>query len=152
MAMNWVIRAFWAATPPGKRKFLSREEFAALHGAAPEDLQAVVDFAQSHGLEVVETNAARRVVQVSGTVAQVSEAFAVTLYRYEWQGESYRGREGYIHLPNNLADITLGNFLVSWRFRMFWYNLLPIPDISDVTKRSVSSFFYPVLIRQAFGS
>ena len=103
-------QAFWVATPPGKRKFLSREEFAALHGAAPEDLQAVVDFAQSHGLDVVETNAARRVVQVSGTVAQVSEAFAVTLHRYEWQGESYRGREGYIHLPNNLADIVEGVF------------------------------------------
>ena len=39
--------AHWMATPPGKRKFLSTEEFAAKHGAAQEDIDAIARFAQT---------------------------------------------------------------------------------------------------------
>ncbi len=45
---------------------------------------------------------------VSGTVAQVSRAFSVELGRYASPTETYRGREGYIHLPNEIADIVEG--------------------------------------------
>ena len=48
--------AHWVATPPGKRKFLSAEEFAGTYGAAPRDLAAISRFAHNHGLEVVETS------------------------------------------------------------------------------------------------
>src|SRR5271170_2209291 len=48
--------AYWMATPPLRRKFLSTEEFAARHGASPADLDAVTRFARDNGLEVVETS------------------------------------------------------------------------------------------------
>ena len=90
----------WAATPPGQRKFMSREDFAARYGAAQPDLDIVADFARSHGLAVVKTSIARRVVVVSGTVEQMSRAFAVELGRYQSPTETYGGREGHIHLPS----------------------------------------------------
>src|SRR3954468_9944420 len=34
-------------TPPGQRRYLSREEFGASHGADPADLAAVAAFAQA---------------------------------------------------------------------------------------------------------
>jgi subtilase family serine protease len=68
----------------------------------------VTDFAEAAGLKIVETDAARRLVQVSGTVAQLSKAFSVELALYRSAKESYRGREGAIHLPN--ADVVEGVF------------------------------------------
>src|SRR5258708_4132397 len=85
---------YWLASPPGKRRFISRQELAAQCGADQADLDKVAAFARSHGLEVVESNAAKRKVVVSGTVHQASSAFGVDLGRYESPKESYRGREG----------------------------------------------------------
>jgi kumamolisin len=94
-----------AAPPPGQRRFLSREDFAARYGAAPADLAAVADFARGQGLTVIESNAARRSVIASGTVEQMSRAFAVDLGRYETPTHAYRGREGHLHLPANLSNV-----------------------------------------------
>src|ERR1700727_2920259 len=45
--------------------YLTREEFAARHGADPADLAAVRTFAQAQGLLVVLEHAARRTVVLS---------------------------------------------------------------------------------------
>jgi hypothetical protein len=99
-----------AATPRGERRYLSREDFATHYGAAQEDLDAVAKFASAHKLSVVDTSIPRRTIRVSGTVAQMSEAFAVELATYESPTEKYRGREGCLHLPNEIADIVEGVF------------------------------------------
>jgi len=99
-----------SAAPAGQKKFLAREDFAVLYGAAQADLDAVAMFARSHGLRVVESSVPRRSVLVSGTVAQMNLAFAVELGHYESPTQKYRGREGYVHLPNDLAEIVEGVF------------------------------------------
>jgi kumamolisin len=101
---------YWAANPPGRRRYLTRDELLARASAAQPDLDKVTTFVRSHGFEVVETSVARRTVRVSGTVAQANSAFAVDLGRYESAEESYRGREGPVHLPNDVADVVHGVF------------------------------------------
>jgi kumamolisin len=96
--------------PAGQTKFLSREDFAARYGAARNDLDDVANFARGHGLSVIESSVPRRTVVVSGSVKQMNLAFAVELGHYESPTEKYRGREGYVHLPHNLADIVEGVF------------------------------------------
>jgi kumamolisin len=103
-------QSYWAAIPPGQRRFLTRDELVARYGATEADLDKVAAFARSYGFEVLETSAARRVVRVSGTVAQANQAFAVDLGRYESSEESYRGREGAVHVPNEVADVIEGVF------------------------------------------
>ncbi len=73
----------WQSTPPGKRKFLSPDEYARAHGAAQADLDAVAAFAAEHGLRVSSSHAGRRHVTVVGTVARMNAAFGVALNRYE---------------------------------------------------------------------
>jgi kumamolisin len=85
--------------------FLSREEFATQHGAIRGDLAAVRQFAAAHGLGVVQEDAARRTVILSGTVAQFSAAFSVQLQQYVYAGGTYRGRTGAIHIPEELDGI-----------------------------------------------
>jgi kumamolisin len=100
----------WAATPPARRTFLSREDFARRYGADQADLDRVAAFAQAQGLGVVETDTSRRVVVVSGTVAQMNDAFGVELGRYESPTETYRGREGPVHLPADISEVVEGVF------------------------------------------
>ena len=96
------------ATPPGRRKFLTTEEFAATYGAASEDIETIVEFARQHDLAVVESSIPCRTVVLSGTVAQMSRAFAVELGRYRSGDEIYRGRDGFVRVPSNVAGIVLG--------------------------------------------
>ena len=68
---------------PTKRKYLSREEFARLHGAMAADLQKVRAFAAEYGLRVVSEDAASRTVKLSGTAQAFNQAFGASLRRYE---------------------------------------------------------------------
>jgi kumamolisin len=102
------------------RPRMSREEFAAEYGASQEDIDKVTKFARSQNLTIDETDSAGRTVVVSGTAAEMNKAFAVNLGRYEHevslrrgakpQKESYRGRNGFIHVPKSLAGIIIGVF------------------------------------------
>jgi kumamolisin len=92
------------AAQAGNGKILTRDEFARAHGADPADLDAVVDFASQQNLVVIESNAARRAVTLSGTVASFNRAFNVDLQNYEHPEGTYRGRTGPVHLPAHLKD------------------------------------------------
>jgi kumamolisin len=70
---------YWADTPPDERTYLSRADFAGTYGASPDDVDSVSAFAREHGLEVQETDLAQRIIRVSGTTAQVNQAFGVEL-------------------------------------------------------------------------
>ena len=84
---------------------MKREDFAKQFGAEPADVAAVRKFANSHALTVVQEDAARRTVILSGTVAQFDQAFGVELQQFEHDGGSYRGRTGAIHVPDELNGI-----------------------------------------------
>ena len=86
------------AEPP-----LSHAAFQRAFSAEPADLTAVRSFAAEHGLAVVEEDAARRTMVLSGTVAQCNAAFGVELQQYRHPEGQYRGRTGPLHLPDTLG-------------------------------------------------
>ncbi len=119
----------WQDTAPTERTFLSPEEFYERHGAAEEELDAVVEHLTRAGLQVVEKHAGRRRIVVEGTVKDIDSAFGVTLNRYraperfaprprpkEGEGrpfgdhirvreQDYYGYEGPVHLPARLIEL-----------------------------------------------
>lgn len=95
---------------PAQRQYLSRDEYAAGHGADPQDIAKIAEFATAHHLAVVESNAARRSVVLCGTATTLSAAFGVTLQQFEHEGGTYRGRTGSISVPANLAEVVEGVF------------------------------------------
>jgi kumamolisin len=107
---SMVANGFHADRLPAKRRYLTREQYAAGHGADPADLAKVADFAQAHGLVVVETSAARRSVFLSGTAAQFAAAFGTTIEQYEHDGGTYRGRTGPLTVPADMVDMVEGVF------------------------------------------
>ena len=65
----------------------------------------------AHDLAVAHSSSARRSVWLSGTVAQMSNAFGVQLAEYGHpDGGSYRGRTGPIMIPEDLDGIVVGVF------------------------------------------
>jgi Pro-kumamolisin, activation domain len=74
-------------------------------GAGQAGLDRVVAFVGERGLGVLETNADQRSVVVWGTVGQLSEIFAVSINVYESAAQTYRGCEGHLYLPAELAGM-----------------------------------------------
>ena len=98
------------ALPLNKRKYLSREEFAKLHGASTADLKKVRGFAKKYGLSVVNEDAACRIVKLSGTVQAFNSAFGVELRHSQHNSRTYRVRTGSITIPASLEAVVEGVF------------------------------------------
>lgn len=157
----------WAANPPGSRRYITSEEFARQYGADPADLDLVAAFAARHGLAVVERSVERRLVIASGKVSQISDAFGVELHRYEMEPgaddedrrrlrgpprgrrreraergahEIYRGYEGYVHLPEDVAHVVEGVFGLDSR-RMARRAVTPLPTITPLTPPEVAALY-----------
>lgn len=96
------------ATPVTERRYLTREEFAAQHGADPEDLATIAAFAHDHGLTIVESSIPERSIKLSGTIEALGTAFAVKMQQYKAKEIRYRGRTGPVYVPKQLADIVEG--------------------------------------------
>lgn len=98
------------ARPLRQRRHLSRDAYAAAHGADPDDLARVEAFARREGLSVVETSAARRSVRLTGPAERVAAAFDTALTLYQHAGQTYRVRRGPLGIPADLAGIIEGVF------------------------------------------
>jgi Concanavalin A-like lectin/glucanases superfamily/Pro-kumamolisin, activation domain/Reelin subrepeat B/Immunoglobulin domain/HYR domain/Viral BACON domain len=68
---------------PIYRHYLTPEEFAARFGPTEQDYQAVIAFAQAHGLAVRSTHHNRTLLDVSGSVADIEKALHLTLRVYQ---------------------------------------------------------------------
>ncbi len=85
-------------------KRLTRAQYRAAHGTDPAALKAVLAFAKAYSL-TAEHDPARRIISLTGTAANLQQAFGVTLtLQTAPDGSTYRIREGDIHLPESLTD------------------------------------------------
>src|ERR1700733_14081497 len=134
--------AHWMSTPPGRRKFITHDEFSRTYGAAPPDLEAVAGFAREQGMQVTATSIAGRTVTLSGTVRQMSRAFAIELGRYQSNSGHYRGRDGFVHVPRELSGIVRAVFGLDNRVVGF-QNFSPDPP-------GTATLLSPSLVAQAY--
>lgn len=96
------------ARRPGQQT--SRAQYLAGHSASPGDLKQVEHFAHRHHLVVSEVNRAARKIVLSGTLGDLMAAFVTELDHYEHRGHIFRGRAGYLHVPDELAPLITGVF------------------------------------------
>jgi kumamolisin len=98
------------ALPKRVTEQLTPREYEETYGASKEDMAKVVAFAKSHGLEVIEKDAAKRKIAVRGPVDKIAAAFGTQLKTYAAPEGEYRGREGSILIPEELAGVVVGVF------------------------------------------
>jgi kumamolisin len=85
---------------------ITRAQYRQQHGADPAAIKLVHTFAKEFGLTVEKgtPKPERRTIKLTGTVTAMQKAFGVTLTQKVLDGNTYRVREGSIHLPAELAD------------------------------------------------
>ncbi len=87
-------------------KRVSREEYEAKHGADPESIRLVKEFAAEYGLTVEPTpsviGSGYRTVHLSGTREAMEKAFSVVLKDQETAQGELRVRQGSICIPEEL--------------------------------------------------
>jgi kumamolisin len=69
------------------------------------DIETVKAFAADHGLEVIETDARRRLVRLAGSAAAMQAAFKVDLHWYSGKDAKFRGYTGALQLRTDIAGI-----------------------------------------------
>jgi kumamolisin len=84
---------------------LTRAQYRQQHAADPAAITLVRTFAKEFGLTVEKgtPKPERRTIKLTGTVTAMQKAFGVTLAQKVLDGNTYRVREGSIHLPAELA-------------------------------------------------
>lgn len=89
--LQLLIQQLYDPTSPQYRHFLTVEQFTNQFGPTVGDYDKVMAFATKYGLTVTNTSPNRLVVDVSGTVAQVEQAFQVhlLLYRHPTKNHTY---------------------------------------------------------------
>jgi len=73
---------------PNFRHFLKPDEFASAFAPSVADYQSVMDFAKAHHLTVTHTHSNRTLVQVSGSVRDMENAFHVHLQTFQHPKEN----------------------------------------------------------------
>ncbi len=115
--LNRFLKALSDPSSASYRKFLTVEGFTAKFGPTRDDYNAVIQFAQNNGLQVVATSRNRVDLDVTGSVATVEKAFHVTmgLYQHPTQNRAFYApdREPVVDLPFQLWRISgLDNYSI----------------------------------------
>lgn len=77
-----LLQQLYDPASPAYHQFLKPEQFTAAFGPTEADYQALARFATAHGLSVSGAHPNRMLLEVSGSVADVEEAFHVNLRVY----------------------------------------------------------------------
>jgi kumamolisin len=84
-------------------QYLTRSELGAQRGADPAAVERVRQFAARNNLTAVE-EPAQRLVELTGTVDDLSRAFDVELRTFRTPEGTFRGRTGVVSVPADIAD------------------------------------------------
>lgn len=112
MTVTILVRRRYLAEPVAQTGVkISRADFTEKFASSEQDIQRVIDFAENNGLDVLESHTDRRTVVVAGTVEAMNRAFIVQLQTIDSPDQGvFRGREGFVHVPDELAEIIEGVF------------------------------------------
>src|SRR5215470_2968821 len=81
-ALQLLMEEQQTAGSPNFHKWLTPAEFGKQFGPSDEDVQAVTDWLASQGFQGVKIGAGRTVIEFSGTVGQVRNAFHTEIRKY----------------------------------------------------------------------
>jgi hypothetical protein len=124
-------------------KWLTPEQFGQQFGPAEQDLQIVTSWLASHGFQVAGVSKGRVVIEFSGTVGQVLEAFHTAIHKYVVNGEAHWANSGDPQIPSALTPVVVGvatlhnfvkhtNLVNTGRTAYFQHSVKGNEDLCDV--------------------
>jgi kumamolisin len=96
---------------PAARTYMTRDVLTSKYGSDPKAIEAIEAFAKAHNLVVTRNEPVSARLGLAGTVADVSDAFGVTLFDYSHpQLGDFHARTGPVHVPPEIANAITGVF------------------------------------------
>ena len=89
-------------------KWLTADALGKTYGPTQDDIQAVVSWLRSHGLQVNLVHKSGMTIDVSGTAGQFSDAFHTEIHRYLVKGEQHIANSTVAKIPAALASVVVG--------------------------------------------
>src|SRR5438552_17411021 len=93
---------------PNFHKWLTPDQFGKQFGPADADIQAVTDWLTRQGFQQIKVAAGRTVIEFSGNVAQVRNAFHTAIHRFDVNGESRQANLSDPQIPAALTPVVAG--------------------------------------------
>jgi len=93
---------------PNFHRWLSAQEFGERFGLAPEDLEAVTAWLESHGFQVNVVYASGMLIDFSGTAGQVRATFQTEIHHIDVKGERHIANMTAPRIPAALAPVIAG--------------------------------------------
>ncbi len=107
-ALEQLIAAQHDPASPYYHRWLTPEEYGQHFGVSENDLEQIVNWLGSHGLESVEIGPSRNSIVFSGNAAQVEEAFHTPIHAYRVGGELHHANVQDPEIPEDLSDVVAG--------------------------------------------
>jgi hypothetical protein len=93
---------------PNYHAWLTPDQFGKQFGSADADVQAVTQWLAAHGFTEIKVGAGRNVIEFSGNVANVRNAFHTEIHRYLVNGEEHMANASDPQIPVALTPAVAG--------------------------------------------
>jgi pseudomonalisin len=107
-ALEQLVTAQHDPASPYYHRWLTPEEYGERFGVSENDLEQVVEWLGTHGLESVEAGPGRNSIVFSGTAAKVEEAFHTQIHAYQVNGELHHANASDPEIPDALSEVVAG--------------------------------------------
>jgi subtilase family serine protease len=108
LALRHYIEDIHNPASPSFHKWLTPAQIGSIYGPAESDIQQVISWLQSHGLQVSKVNQARTFVRFSGTAGQIRDAFHTSIRQYLVHGELHHANSTNPQIPLALTPVVAG--------------------------------------------
>ena len=93
---------------PNYHQWLTPDGFGRQFGPSDQDMHTVIMWLESHGFQVTSVTKGRTVIEFTGTVSQVNDAFHTQIHKYSVQGEEHWANASDPKIPAALTPVVAG--------------------------------------------
>jgi pseudomonalisin len=93
---------------PHFHEWLSPQQFGEQFGVSSADIDVIVQWLKSHGMQVNQVSNGHREIEFSGTARQIEEALQTEIHNYELNGELHVANANDISIPAALEPVVSG--------------------------------------------
>ena len=107
-ALRQLLEDQQSKSSPNYHAWLTPDQFGKQFGPADTDIQAVTQWLESQGFTDIQVGPGRTVIEFSGNVAQVRNAFHTEMRHYVIDGEEHIGNASDPQVPGALVPVVAG--------------------------------------------
>jgi trimeric autotransporter adhesin len=131
---------------PGSANFhrwLTPDQFGQLFGPSDQDVQAIEDWVQTQGFQILKVNPGKQTLEIAGTVGALQQAFHTSIHKYEVDGQQHYANAVAPEIPVALAPV-LGGFVSLNNFPVHHYShFLGSAQYNPRTHRAIPEWTLP---------